>query len=112
MPPLTAKQRAIISCEKIRFTAIAVLALTVIEVIVGKIQNRLVIAPDFGIVLIISGLTFAGMSCLMIRSAKKNYNPRNKSNEIQPRGFCRRGFFLTSRNRQRKLAAVYYTSRP
>ena len=68
---MNSKEATIAFCEKIRLIAITVLALSVLELILGKILNRLILSPDAGLVLIIVSVTFASMCCAKIRKLRK-----------------------------------------
>jgi hypothetical protein len=69
--PMDSQETKVFFCEKIRVAVITILILTVSELVLGKILNRIIIAPDLGLVLILVSLTFAGVVCLRIREIKK-----------------------------------------
>jgi hypothetical protein len=58
-------------CEKMRLVAMTILIVTVLELILGKILNRLILSPDVGLILIIAGATLASMCCATIRKLRK-----------------------------------------
>jgi hypothetical protein len=70
-PSMDSQEAKVFLCEKIRVAIITILILTVGELILGKILNRIMVAPDLGLVLILAGLTLAGVVCLRIREIKK-----------------------------------------
>jgi hypothetical protein len=68
---MNAQEERVFVCEKIRVAIITILILTVSELILGKLLNRIIIAPDLGFVLILASLALAGVVCLRIREIKK-----------------------------------------
>lgn len=68
---MNSQEARVLVCEKIRVAVITILILTVSELILGKFLNRIIIAPDLGLVLILVSLTFTGIVCLRVREIKK-----------------------------------------
>jgi|GEM_PF-3010536 len=67
---LSQEKRLLIS-QKIRVALVTILALSVFELILGKVLNRIILAPDLGLVLVLGSLGLTLVASLRIREIKK-----------------------------------------